>query len=54
MFQHAGFRSLWPVILLLPWFYVGVAYLLTAMLHGKKEVAPLSLSSSKPSRRATC
>lgn len=28
MFVHGGFRPLWPVIFFLPWFFLGVAYLL--------------------------
>jgi hypothetical protein len=27
MFEHIGIRPLWPVVLFLPWFLVGVAYL---------------------------
>lgn len=37
MFDHTGFRSLWPVMLLLPWFFVGLAYLLTAVLRAKQS-----------------
>ena len=43
LFQHAGFRSLWPVALFLPWLLVGVAYLVAAMIHGTREVRPLSV-----------
>ena len=37
-FEHAGLRPLWPVIFFLPWFFVGVAYLVKAMRHGEKGV----------------
>jgi hypothetical protein len=52
MFHHAGFRSLWPVILLLPWFFVGVSYLLAGLLARKRDVAPLAAPVSRSSRRA--
>jgi hypothetical protein len=52
MFQHLGFRSLWPVVLLLPWFFVGLAYLLAALLHRDGEVRPLATPALKFSRRA--
>ena len=50
-FQHAGLRPLWPVVLFLPWLFVGFAYLVTAMLQGKKESGALSAPVSKSSRR---
>jgi hypothetical protein len=31
MFEHAGFRPLWPVIAFLPWFLLGSAYLLRSV-----------------------
>jgi hypothetical protein len=33
MVEHEGLRPLWPVIFFLPWVFVGVAYLLEAVLH---------------------
>jgi hypothetical protein len=27
MFEHAGFRPLWPVVAFIPWFLLGLAYL---------------------------
>ena len=35
MFEHGGFRPLWPVIFFLPLFVVGAAYLLGSVLHGR-------------------
>lgn len=43
--EHTGLRSLWPAMLLLPWFFVGIAYLLGAIL-GRKEPEPASLAWS--------
>ena len=43
LFQHEGWRSLWPVVFFLPWFLVGVAYLVAAMVHGRREVSALSV-----------
>lgn len=36
LLQHAGLRTLWPVMLFLPWVLVGVAFLVKA-IHGRKE-----------------
>ena len=33
MFLHAGPRPLWPVIVFLPWFLLGFAYLLESLLR---------------------
>jgi hypothetical protein len=33
MFVHAGSRALWPVIVFLPWFLLGFAYLLESLLR---------------------
>jgi hypothetical protein len=43
LFQHEGFRSLWPAVFFLPWFLLGVAYLVAAMIHGRREVRALSV-----------
>jgi hypothetical protein len=39
MFEHEGFRPLWPVIFFLPWLLVGAAYLLESMLHLRSGTA---------------
>ena len=31
MLGHAGFRPLWPVILFMPWFFLGVALLVRSV-----------------------
>jgi hypothetical protein len=31
MFAHAGFRPLWPVVVFVPWIFLGLAYLLRAV-----------------------
>jgi len=31
MFAHAGFKPLWPVIVFVPWIFLGLAYLLRAV-----------------------
>lgn len=41
MFVHAAFRPLWPVIFFLPLFFVGVAYLLEAVLHLRSWIGPM-------------
>ena len=51
MFEHTGLRPLWPVILFLPWFLVGVAYLVKSMLRGENEIRPLSVRISNSPRR---
>jgi hypothetical protein len=33
MFEHEGFRPLWPVIFFLPWLLLGAAYLVESVLH---------------------
>lgn len=33
MFLHAGPRPLWPVIVFLPWFLLGFAYLIESLLQ---------------------
>lgn len=30
---HAGLRHLWPVVFFLPWFFIGLAYLVGSVLH---------------------
>ena len=39
LFQHGGYRSLWPMIAFAPWYLIGVAYLVKAMLHRRKAAA---------------
>jgi hypothetical protein len=39
MFEHEGFRPLWPVIFFLPWLLVGVGYLLESVLHWRSRTA---------------
>jgi hypothetical protein len=41
MFEHGGFKALWPVIFFLPWLFVGVASLLKSVLDGRVWVAPI-------------
>ena len=49
MFSHAGFRPLWPVILFLPWFLVGMAWLLRSLLPGERRVhQPVQVHSRAP------
>jgi hypothetical protein len=31
MFAHAGFRPLWPVIVFVPWIFLGFAFLMRAL-----------------------
>jgi hypothetical protein len=31
LFQHAGLRSSWPILLFLPWVLVGLGFLLKAI-----------------------
>ena len=38
LFQHGGYRSLWPVMMFLPWYLIGLAYLIKAVLRHRKEV----------------
>jgi len=33
MFVHAGFKAFWPVIFLLPWLFLGIAYLMESARH---------------------
>ncbi len=30
---HSGIRHLWPALLFLPWFLIGLAYLIESALH---------------------
>lgn len=65
MFEHVGFRSAWPALVLLPWFFIGVGYLLTALRHGRSpsaaahsrdlwgEMHPAKASWLHPGRRST-
>jgi hypothetical protein len=38
-FEHAGFRPLWPVVAFVPWFILGLAYLLRSV-HTQEARAP--------------
>ena len=38
LFQHGGYRSLWPVMMFLPWYLIGLAYLIKALLRHRREV----------------
>jgi hypothetical protein len=38
MFEQLGYRSLWPILVLAPWFVIGVAYLLAAMADASKQM----------------
>lgn len=40
LFQHGGYRSLWPVIVFLPWYLIGIAYLVRAVFHQRKDDGP--------------
>lgn len=40
LFQHGGYRSLWPVIVFLPWYLIGLAYLLRAVFGHRKDDRP--------------
>jgi tetratricopeptide (TPR) repeat protein len=42
-FAHGGFRALWPAIFFLPWFSVGIAYLLEGLLHRRSRSLALLL-----------
>jgi hypothetical protein len=46
MFMHLGSRPLWPVIVFLPWFLLGLAYLLESLLQRR----PGSASIHRPQR----
>src|SRR5215469_5431263 len=52
LFQHAGYRSLWPVIAFLPWLAVGIAYLVMAMFHRHREVRATAVPALRVSRSA--
>jgi len=39
VFVHTGFRPLWPVLFFLPWFFLGVAYLVESVLHRRHPTA---------------
>ncbi|HXR89737.1 MAG TPA: hypothetical protein VN750_05585 [Steroidobacteraceae bacterium] len=41
LLQHAGLRTLWPVLLFIPWVLVGVAFLAKA-IQGRREARSLS------------
>lgn len=49
MFLHAGPRPLWPVIVFLPWFLLGFAYLLESLL---RRVSQLPTGIIRRSRSA--
>lgn len=52
MFMHLGFRPLWPVIVFLPWFVLGLAYLLESLLQRRPGSAPThSPQREKAARR---
>lgn len=36
LLQHAGLRTLWPVVLFIPWYLIGLAYLIGALRHRKE------------------
>jgi hypothetical protein len=40
---HGGFRALWPAIFFLPWFSLGIAYLLEGLLHRRWRSLALPL-----------
>ncbi len=40
LFQHGGYRSLWPAIVFLPWYLIGLAYLIRAVLRPRKADRP--------------
>jgi len=48
MFEHAGYRPLWPVILFVPWFYLGLALLLRA---ARKSPISAARGSASPLRK---
>jgi len=41
MFAHTGYRPLWPVIFLLPWLLLGIAYLVESILRRRSGAAAL-------------
>ena len=41
MFAHTGYRPLWPVIFLLPWLLLGVAYLVESIVRRRAGAAAL-------------
>jgi hypothetical protein len=41
LLQHAGLRSLWPVVLFIPFVLVGIAFLVKA-IHGRRDARSLS------------
>ena len=51
MFVHAGFRAFWPAIFFLPWFSVGIAYLLQGLLHRRSRSLALSLKKRSADTR---
>jgi hypothetical protein len=49
MFLHAGPRPLWPVIVFLPWFLLGFAYLIESLLQRRPgSTAIHRVPSEKP------
>jgi hypothetical protein len=52
MFVHAGFRPLWPAILLLPWFIFGITCLFEPLLHRRhREALWLQLGKFRAGRK---
>jgi hypothetical protein len=53
MFVHTGFRPLWPVIFFLPWFLLGIAYILQAIPRRRVRAVPVQTSAlPRPYRRS--
>ena len=52
MFVHVGSRSVWPVIIFLPWFLLGFGYLLESLLRRRPGSAPIQRTQrGKAARR---
>jgi hypothetical protein len=51
MLGHAGFRPLWPVIVFVPWFYLGLALLLRAVHKSPISVVHRRASAIREERR---
>jgi len=47
MFVHAGFKAFWPVIFLLPWLFLGIAYLTESALHRHHRGADANQHSNR-------
>jgi hypothetical protein len=51
MFEHVGFKPLWPVVFFLPWLLLGLALMVESVRHQRFRVSALRISLSPRSGR---